>query len=151
VPNFGTFLPDAKLLARDGILLFSTRGLRLFGYGFLSVVLMLYLSASGLSETQMGLLFTLTLAGDTAVSLWITTSADRIGRRRMLIVGAMLMVLAGTLFALTPNFWLLLVAATVGVVSPSGNEVGPFLSIEQASLSQIVPAGNRVKVFAWYN
>src|SRR5262245_36182151 len=99
---------------------------------------MLYLSAAGLTEAQMGLLMTLALAGDTAVSLWITTTADRIGRRRMLLVGALLMLLAATLFALTTNFVLLLVAATVGVISPSGNEVGPFLSIEQAALSQIV-------------
>lgn len=149
--NFGTLLPATNLLTRDGVLLFSTRILRLFGYGFLSVVLLLYLAAAGLNEAQMGLLLTLTLVGDTAVSLWITTAADRIGRRRMLIAGAMLMVLAGTLFSLTTNAVLLLVAATIGVISPSGNEVGPFLSIEQAALAQIVPGSNRVKVFAWYN
>src|SRR5581483_12153169 len=46
---------------------------------------------------------------------------------------------------------LLLLAATVGVISPSGNEVGPFLAIEQAALAQAVPAGERTRVFAWYN
>ena len=93
----------------------------------------------------------LTLVGDTLVSLWITTSADRVGRRRMLIVGAGLMMFAGVLFAVTRNFYLLLVAATIGVISPSGNEVGPFLSIEQAALSQSVPDRQRTAVFAWYN
>ena len=71
------------------------------------------------------------------ISLWITTHADRIGRRRMLITGAVLMIFASVLFAATRNFYLLLLAATIGVISPSGNEVGPFLSIEQASLSPI--------------
>jgi len=138
-------------LSRDGRLLFTTRSLRLFAYGFLSVVLMIYLASLGLTETQIGLLFTLTLIGDTIISLWITTAADRKGRRRMLIAGSLLMVFAGGLFASTDNFTLLLVAATIGVISPSGYEVGPFLSIELAALSHIVPDNRRTQVFARYN
>ena len=140
-----------RTLTRDGWLLFASRMTRLFAYGFLSVVLVLYLVQVGLSEGQIGLLLTLTLVGDTLISLWITTNADRIGRKRMLIVGAGLMLLAGVLFALTRNYVLLVIAATIGVISPSGNEVGPFLSIEQAALSQIVPDRLRTGVFAWYN
>ena len=140
-----------RRLTTDGHLLFITRIARMFGYGFLSVVLVLYLTQAGLSETQIGLLLTLTLIGDTIISLWITTHADRIGRRRMLIAGAFLMVFAGVLFALTRNFIFLLIAATIGVISPSGYEVGPFLSIEQAALSQILPDEKRTHVFAWYN
>jgi MFS family permease len=117
--------------------------------GFLSVVL--YLVEAGLDEIQIGLLLTLTLIGDTAISLWITTHADRIGRRRMLAAGAALMVFAGVLFAFTKDFYLLLLAATIGVISPSGNEVGPFLSIEQAGLTQLIPGERRTQVFAWYN
>ena len=135
----------------DTRVLFSTRILRLFAYGFLSVILALYLGQLGMDEARIGLLLSLTLLGDTAISLWITTRADRLGRRRMLIAGAALMVLAALLFAVTPNFYLLLLAAVVGVISPSGNEVGPFLSIEQASLSQLVPDRRRTGIFAWYN
>ena len=120
--------PDMNKLSRDVKFLFATRVLRLFAYGFLSVVLVLHLVATGLTEKQIGLLLTLTLVGDTAISFWITTNADRIGRRRMLIAGAVLMILAGALFGTARSFVLLLVAATVGVISPSGNEVGPFLS-----------------------
>lgn len=140
-----------RSLTADGRLLFTTRLARLFAYGFLSVVLVLYLAAAGLSETEIGLLLTLTLVGDTLVSLWITTSADRIGRKRMLLIGAGLMVLAGLVFAVTRNYWLLVIAATIGVISPSGYEVGPFLSIEQASLSQIVTDEQRTQTLAWYN
>jgi MFS family permease len=138
-------------LSPDGRYLFTTRIARLFAYGFLSIILVLYLAQVGLAETQIGLLLTLTLIGDTLISLWITTSADRIGRRRMLILGAVLMIFAGVLFALTRDFLILLIAATIGVISPSGYEVGPFLSIEQAALSQIVPNEKRTQVFAWYN
>jgi MFS family permease len=138
-------------MTRDGYLLFSTRLARLFAYGFLAVVLVLYLAQVGLSEVQIGLLLTLTLVGDTVISLWITTNADRIGRRRMLMVGAGLMLFAGILFALTRNFAFLLIAATIGVISPSGYEVGPFLALEQAALSQIVSDERRTQIFAWYN
>ena len=136
--------PDIRLL-------FSTRIVRLFAYGFLSVVLVLYLTQVGLGEGQVGLLLTLTLVGDTAISLWITTNADRLGRRRMLVAGAGLMIFAGILFVLTQNFYLLLLAATIGLISPSGNEVGPFLSIEQAGLSQLILDEKRTQIFSWYN
>ena len=140
-----------RTLTPDGSFLFITRIARMFGYGFLSVVLVLYLAQVGLNQVQIGLLLTLTLIGDTIISLWITTNADRFGRRRMLILGAVLMVFAGVLFATTRNFLFLLIAATIGVISPSGYEVGPFLSIEQAALSQIVSDEKRTHLFAWYN
>ena len=140
-----------RKLTPDGNFLFVTRIARMFAYGFLSVVLVLYLEQAGLNQVQVGLLLTLTLVGDTIISLWITTNADRVGRRRMLIVGSLLMIFAGILFAVTRDFVLLLIAATVGVISPSGYEVGPFLSIEQAALSQIVSDERRTQVFAWYN
>jgi MFS family permease len=137
-------------LSRDVWLLFVTRFVRLFAYGSLSVVLVFYLVGLGLSEVQTGLVLTLTLAGDVIVSLYITTRADRIGRRRMLIVGSVLMAAAGLAFACTSNLFFLIIAGTIGVISPSGNEVGPFLSIEQAALSHIVPAAARTEIFAWY-
>ena len=139
-----------RTLPPDGRLLLLTRFTRLFAYGALSVVLVLYLTALGIGTRQIGVLLTLTLMGDTAVSLWLSTRADRIGRRRMLIVGAALMAAAGGAFALTRNYLVLVVAATIGVISPSGNEVGPFLPIEQAALAQVVPSERRTGVFAWY-
>jgi len=140
-----------RTLTQDGNFLFITRIARMFGYGFLSVVLVLYLEQVGLTQVQIGLLLTLTLIGDTIISFWITTNADRIGRRRMLIAGAILMIFAGILFAMTRNFIFLLIAATIGVISPSGYEVGPFLSIEQAALSQIISNEKRTQIFAYYN
>ena len=138
-------------LPADGWLLFVTRCSRMFAYGLLSVVFVLYLVEVGLEQWEIGLLLTLTLLGDTAISLWLTTTADRFGRRRTLIVGALLMATAGVAFIATNSLPLLVLAATVGVISPSGNEIGPFLSVEQAALSQIVGDQRRTDVFAWYN
>ncbi len=137
--------------AHDIRLLFITRIVRLFCYGFLSVVLALYLAQAGLNEKQIGLLFTLTLVGDAVISLWLTTSADRFGRRRTLLVGSLLMIGAGVVFLLTRDPLLLMAAAIIGVISPSGNEIGPFLSVEQAGLAQMIPNERRTQVFAWYN
>src|SRR5260370_18239913 len=106
-------------LPSDGRLLFVTRFIRLFSYGSLSVVLVFYLSSLGLNEAQTGLLLTLTLLGDTVISLGLTTQADRIGRRRMLIIGAVLMAGAGRAFASTRNFLFLVAAGTTGVFSPT--------------------------------
>jgi MFS family permease len=135
----------------DVRLLFATRTLRLFAYGFLSIVFVLYLARIGMGGPAIGVLLALTLLGDAGISLWITTRADRLGRRRMLLAGAALMAAGGAAFLLTQRPELLMLAAIVGVISPSGNEIGPFLSIEQAALSQLVPDGQRTRVFAWYN
>ena len=140
----------AQQFSSDVVLLFLTRFIRLFAYGSLSVVLVFYLTDLGLSTAQTGVLFTLTLVGDTVISFYLTTRADRIGRRRMLIIGAVLMIAAGAVFAITHSFLLLTIAATIGVISPSGNEVGPFLSIEQAALSSVISERTRTQVFAWY-
>jgi MFS family permease len=135
----------------DTVLLFAARMTRLFAYGALSVVLVLYLVERGLSETLIGELLTATLIGDAGTSLAMTTTADRLGRRRMLLLGAGLMAAAGVAFLLTGQPVLLILAAIVGVISPSGNEIGPFLSIEQAALAQLLPNGRRTHVLAWYN
>src|SRR4051812_45193481 len=103
----------------------------MFAYGFLSIILILYLSSIGIDSHRIGTLLTLTLIGDVAVSLYLTTHADSIGRRRTLIAGAVLMAAAAAVFVVTRDFTVLVLAATLGVISPSGNEVGPFLAVEQ--------------------
>jgi MFS family permease len=123
----------------------------MFGYGALAVILVLYLAAAGLDAGAIGVLLTLTLVGDTLISLVLTTHADRIGRRRTLILGALLMAAGGAVFAGSTEFVVLLLAATLGVLSPSGSEVGPFLPIEQASLTEVTPSARRTSIYAWYN
>ncbi|HYC70882.1 MAG TPA: MFS transporter [Opitutaceae bacterium] len=141
-------MPDASASLR---LLFATRIARMLAYGILGVVLVLYLAERGFDEARIGLLLTLTLLGDAALSLALSTRADRWGRRRTLVAGAVLMGLGGTVMALTGDFALLLVAATIGVISPTGGEVGPFLAVEQAGVAQVVPDRDRTRIFAWYN
>ena len=138
-------------MSRDAQLLFLARAVRMSGYGALGLILVLYLGEAGLDAGQIGLLLTLTLVGDTLISLYLTTHADRFGRRRTLVYGALLMAAAGAVFAGSTGFGVLLIAATLGVLSPSGSEVGPFLPIEQASLTEVTPAERRTSIYAWYN
>ena len=136
---------------RDVTLLFLARSARMFAYGLLSLVLVLYFTRIGLDERTIGLLISLTFAGDLVISTWMTTRADRLGRRRILIVGALLMAGAAVVFLSTRFVPLLLAAAIIGVLSPSGHEVGPFLPVEQAALSEEVDPKRRTHLYAWYN
>jgi MFS family permease len=138
-------------LSRDGWLLFATCAVRSFAYGFLSVILGLYLDAIGLSTQAIGWIFTAALAGGAVMTIIITAVADSFGRKALLIVGAGLMALAGWVFAVSKDPILLTVAAIFGTISPSGKEVGPFLSIEQAILPQTTSDQQRTAVFSAYN
>jgi MFS family permease len=138
-------------LTADGWLLFATGGVRNFAYGFLSVILALYLAALGLDANAIGVIFAAALAGGAVMTIALTAVADRLGRRRLLMVGAVLMALAGAVFALAEAPVLLAAAAVLGTISPSGKEVGPFLSIEQAILPETTSAERRTSTFAAYN
>jgi MFS family permease len=138
-------------LSADGRLLFAACGVRSFAYGFLSVVLGLYLDAIGLDTAWIGWILTTALAGGAVMTVVLTAVADSLGRKRLLILGALLMAAAGAIFAVSNNPVLLAVAAIFGTISPSGKEVGPFLSIEQAILPQTTQDQHRTTVFSLYN
>ena len=135
---------------RDVYLLLITRFLRMFAYGSSTLILALFFAELGHSDTRIGLFMTLTLVGDVLISLALTFVADHLGRRNILILGSLLMTLSGTVFATVSNYWLLLLAAVVGVISPSGNEIGPFRAVEESTLAQLSEASTRSDIFAWY-
>ena len=102
----------------------------MFAYGGAALVLGIFLYTAGNNGTQIGTFLMLTLLGDAAISYTLTLMADRIGRRRVLIIGCLLMTLAGGVFAVTKNYYALLFAAVVGVISPGAHEVGPFRAVQ---------------------
>lgn len=116
----------------------------------MSVRLDLYLDAIELSTTGIGWIFTAVLAGGAVVTILITTVADTFGRKQVLILGALLMALAGCVFALTSNPLVLTLAAVFGTISLSGKESDRF-SIKQAILPQTSQDLYRMKVFSVYN
>lgn len=135
---------------RDALLLILARCIRMFAYGSSTLILALYFSSLGHSDEQIGLFMTLTLIGDVAISLILTSTADALGRRRILLLGAVLMTASGIVFAVTSNYYVLLVAAIVGVISPSGNEIGPFRAVEESTLAHLSETETRSDIFAWH-
>ena len=101
-------------------------------------------------NTKIGLFMSLTLAGDVIISLALTFVADALGRQCILILGSLLMTLSGVCFTTISIYWILLLAAVVGVISPSGNEIGPFRAVEKSALAHLSEAATRSNVFAWY-
>ncbi|KAJ3078165.1 hypothetical protein HDU99_000750 [Rhizoclosmatium hyalinum] len=137
-------------LPRDAALLFATRSFRLFAYGLIGVILVLYMKSLGLEDESIGAFLTVTLIGDSVVSLFVTGNADRMGRKFMLILGSVLMAGTGLAFALYPTFRLVVIG-TIGVLSPSGNEVGPFVAMETSILSKYARLETRATLFSWYS
>ncbi len=137
--------------ATDARLIIAARGLRSFGYGLLAVLLGVALSAAGLTPVAIGALITVSLVGDFCGTYVIGVYADRWGRRRTLVVLALLMAVTGAVFGLTAVYPVLLVAAFVGTLGTSGSETAPFLPIEQAMLPQTGAPEQHTALFARYN
>lgn len=149
-------------LPYDGLVAMAARCVRMLSYGAIAPVLFLYCLEIGLNEFQTGVLLTCILLGDLVITFIFSIRADRIGRRKTLVVSSLLKVLAGLVFASTSNFFLLAAAGVVGVISASGGEIGPFIAVEQACLTDAVLAtkgdaspaaysGEIAVVLGWYN
>ncbi|MFI5419478.1 MAG: MFS transporter [Nitrososphaerales archaeon] len=141
----------ASWLKRDGKIILAARGVRTFGYGFLSVILAIYLQELGFDPIVIGIVLTSILISGAFFTLLGSLYSDVIGRKKFLILYAILMATSGIIYATTTNEILLIIGALIGTLSPTGGEVGPFLSIEQAILPQTSPDNKRNSVFAYYS
>jgi MFS family permease len=139
-------------LTNDGRLIIAARIVRAFAYGFLSIVLAIYLKLTGLTDPLIGLILTATLVNSVLFSLLASFYADRIGRRRILIIYAALMSVSGAIFVSTDNYVVLIIAALIGTLNVTGSETGAFLSVEQALMPQTLnDPKKRNTMFALYN
>ncbi|KAF7531425.1 hypothetical protein G7054_g8880 [Neopestalotiopsis clavispora] len=134
---------------RDTKLLCLQRFVRMYAFGISFLVLVDFLSTKTFTESQIGLFMTLTLLGDVLVSLVLTSITDQVGRRRILLVGSGLMIVSGVVFAAVDNYIILLVASIFGVISPTGNEIGPFRAVEQSVLAHLTDKSKHSDIFAW--
>jgi MFS family permease len=119
-------------------------------YGFGTVVLGTALADSGLSDTQVGLVFTAMLAGMALATVAVGALGDRIGRRRLYTVLLVALGVVGAVLALTDSFVVLILFALTGLMSTDANESGPITSLEHAMIGQ-APEASRVHVFGRYN
>ncbi len=138
-------------MSRDGKLLLTTRAIRSFGYGFLSIILVIYLHEIGFSDVLAGTVLSVILLGSAGFTIFASVYADRIGRRKMLLALSLLMATSGIVFAITSDKAALFIAAVIGTLSPTGAEIGCFLPMEQAILPQTTTEEMRTSTFATYN
>src|SRR4029453_17094910 len=138
-------------LTADGRLLFAARALRSLSFGWLSVILALYLAGRGLSATQIGAVFTATMVEDALLTMFLSTVAARVGPARLMALAAPLIGPGGLLLATASSPWLLLTGAVLGTLSPNGQDAGPFSPLEHSLLPGAVRSGSTVRVFALYN
>lgn len=152
ISNFFDEVGLVRLFAapRDAHWLIFIRLWRLFAFGQCSIIIVQFFEELGLSARQTGLFMALTLVGDMLMSLILTRFADGLGRRKVLLWGAFMMAVSGSTFALASNYYILLTAAIIGVISPSGGEIGPFRAIEESTLAHILPLDHRSDIYAWY-
>ncbi|MGI0092134.1 MAG: MFS transporter, partial [Nitrososphaerales archaeon] len=121
-------------LNSDGKLIFAARGVRAFGYGFLSVLLFIYLNIIGFNIFVDGVIISLILAGGAFFTILASIYADKLGRRKFLILTALLMTVSGLIYAFTTDLVLLIIGALIGSMSPSSGDAGSFQTVEQAIL-----------------
>lgn len=139
-------------LSDDGKLILAARIIRTFGYGFLSVILSIYLALIGFNGVQVGLILSTSLLNGILFNVIASYYADRLGRRNLLIIYSLLMFSSGIIFFVTDNYISLIVAAFVGTINVTGSETSAFLSIEQAILPRTIKdIKKRNMLFALYN
>ena len=143
--------PSRIALSGEGRLVLAAKAVRTFGFGWLSVVLALYLARRGFSSAEIGAVFTSTMVEDALLTMLLSAMAARIGPVRVMVFTAPLIAVGGIILALANAKWLLLVGAVLGTLSPTGQEAGPFTAMEQALLPGAVRSGSTTRVFGWYN
>lgn len=137
-------------VSTDVRLLLASVFFRRASFGLTNQVLTLFLESAGITKLRIGVFMTLTLVGDTVISYVLTWFSDFIGRRLVMVIGCLLMLASGIVFAYFHNFYVLLLAAILGVISTSGDETGPFKTVEEACLSHLTAPKYRPHTFVTY-
>src|SRR5215212_1178184 len=136
----------------DGKLLLCARIVRTFAYGFLSVILAIYLKLIGFDDILIGIILSVTLINSIIFTLFASFYADRIGRRNTLLLYTIMMSISGIIFFVTENPLALIIAALLGTLNITGSETSAFLSIEQSILPQTIKDNRkRNTLFGFYN
>jgi len=132
-------------------LLYAARCVRGIGDGFAVVILPAYLTAIGLTPTQIGFVATASLFGTAVFTLLVGLIARRHDLRNMLVLGAALMAVTGA--ALPSNEYLIWLATVlfIGTINPSTGDIGVLVPLEHALLARSVADEERTRAFARYS
>src|SRR5580765_459928 len=138
-------------LSRDFLLINAAAFLRSFTFGLTGVVLGIYLFRIGLSSFSIGMVIAAGLAGSALATVGVTAQADRLGRKRTLVLLSILSAIGALALAVTPALPILLLLAFVGMLNGTGTDRSAAFSLEQAIIPGLVPDTSRTWSLAWYN
>ncbi len=117
----------------------------------MGVVLGIYLFRAGLSSFRIGLIIAAGLAGSAVATMLVSFAADRLGRRRFLVLLSLLSALGGFALASYPSFPLLLLMAFVSMLNGTGTDRSAAFVLDQAIIPGLAPDAKRTWNLAWYN
>ena len=138
-------------ISKDGLILLVTRGFRTFGYGYLGVLIAIYLADIHFTSLQIGIILSASILGGASFTIAFGRYSIYHGLKTMLILSVLLSILGTCLFIISNNFIILVFASLIGFLSPSARELGPFLSLEQAYIPTTIPNSRRTRMFSLWN
>jgi MFS family permease len=141
----------ATRLGRDRAILYAGAFIRSLGISFVSILLGFYLAKLGFDAAQTGLVIGAGLSGAAAASLLVTLAGDRLGRRRTLVVLALVGALGTYVVTVSSNLIVIAAAAFVGMLNGMGRDRGASLVLDQAILPATTSDERRTVAFAWYS
>jgi MFS family permease len=136
---------------RDLALINAAGFLRSFGVGLMGVVLGIYLFRRGLSSLAIGFVIAAGLAGSALATVIVSFAADRVGRRRFLVLLSLFSAVGGIALALSPSLPVLLIMALVGMLNGTGTDRSAAFALDQAVVPGLVSDVKRTWSLAWYN
>ena len=136
---------------REVLTIFVAKVVRTFCYGYLGILLPLYLADLGLSASGIGAAVTMTLIGSAILTWLVRAPAERLGARAALLGLAGLTGIAAVMLLVSGNPHVVIFAAMLGNIAVGTGETGPFLSIEQVVIARAVQARGRTTVLSVYN
>ncbi len=134
----------------NGKIILLAKTIRVFSYGFISIILPYYLKSLGYSATVVGIIVTIAVLSNAIFNIIVGKYGEIIGRNRTLRIFSIFMIFSSILL-LIPNIITIILASIFGIISVTGTETGPFLSVEQSALTKFVGDEKRTLLFSIYN
>ena len=117
----------------------------------IGVLLGIYLAKLKFDPKEVGLVVGAGLAGGALAALLVTLAGDRIGRRVVLVLLALIGAGGSAVAALSSNLPVIAAAAFIGMLNGMGRDRGASLVLDQAILPATGGEEKRTLGFAWYS
>ncbi len=140
-------------LHHDAKLLMASRGIRAFAFSYLNVVFAIYLDRLGYSTVTVGVIFSVAYISSALLTAVWGYLSDRIGRRKILMLLALLTIVSNVILIYFTSLVFILAAVIIANVGAGGSGGGgsgggPFNPVEEALLAEKCQPENRNQIFA---